>query len=89
MAYAYDMDRHEYEEVYGEHVGTCQIHGTVLDGCQICDDENSEPDWRSPCCGATPFRARGIDIDESTKPTPSGFCSHCLDNCTFEDARYD
>ena len=89
MAYEYDMDRHEYEEVYGEHVGTCRIHGTVLDGCQICDDENGEPDWRSQCCDAPPFRAKGIDIDESTKPTPSGFCSHCLDNCTFEDARYD
>ena len=85
----YDMDRREYEEYYGEHVGTCRIHGTVLDGCQICDDENGEPDWRSQCCDAPPFRARGIDIDESTKPTPSGFCSHCLDNCTFEDARYD
>ena len=83
------LDRREYEEYYGEHVGTCQIHGTVLDGCQICDDENGEPDWRSQCCDAPPFRARGIDIDESTKPTPSGFCSHCLDNCVFEDARYD
>ena len=82
------LDRREYEEYYGEHVGTCQIHGTVLDGCQICDDENSEPDWRSQCCDAPPFRTRGIDIDESSKP-PSGFCSHCLDNCTFEDARYD
>ena len=83
------LDRREYEEYYGEHVGTCKLHGTVLDGCQICDDENGEPDWRSQCCDAPPFRARGIDIDESTKPTPSGFCSHCLDNCTFEDARYD
>ena len=82
------LDRREYEEYYGEHVGTCQIHGTVLDGCQICDDENGEPDWRSQCCDAPPFRTRGIDIDESSKP-PSGFCSHCLDNCTFEDARYD
>ena len=68
----YDMDRREYEEYYGEHVGTCKIHGTVLDGCQICDDENGEPDWRSPCCGATPFRARGIDIDESSMP-PGGY----------------
>ena len=84
----YDMDRREYEEYYGEHVGTCKIHGTVLDGCQICDDENGEPDWRSPCCGATPFRSRGIDIDESSMP-PGGFCSHCLDLCVFEDARYD
>ena len=84
----YDMDRREYEEYYGEHVGTCKIHGTVLDGCQICDDENGEPDWRSPCCGATPFRSMGIDIDESGMP-PSGFCNHCLDLCVFEDARYD
>ena len=89
MAYEYDMDRHEYEEVYGEHVGTCKLHGTVLDGCQICDDENGEPDWRSQCCDAPPFYADGaIDIDESSKP-PSGFCRHCLDKCTFEDARYD
>ena len=82
------LDRREYEERYGEHVGTCKIHGTVLDGCAICDGD-SEPDWRSQCCDASPFYAEGaIDIDESSKP-PSGFCSHCLDNCTFEDARYD
>lgn len=85
------LDRREYEEYYGEHVGTCQIHGTVLDGCQICDDENSEPDWRSQCCDAPPYVAKGIDIDESTirYGGPSGFCSRCKDTTVFEDARYD
>ena len=83
------LDRREYEEYYGEHVGTCKLHGTVLDGCQICDDENGEPDWRSQCCDASPYYVEGaIDLDESSKP-PSGFCSHCLDNSTFEYARYD
>jgi len=83
----YDMDRKEYEEYYGEHVGTCKIHGTVLDGCAICDG-GGDPEWLSECCSASPFRARGIDIDESTNP-PAGFCGHCLDNCVFEDARFD
>ena len=86
----YDMDRHEYEEVYGEHVGTCKIHGTVLDGCEICDMENGEPDWRSQCCDASPYYVEGaIDLDYRTLPTPSGFCGHCLDTTLFEDARYD
>jgi len=87
----YDMDRREYEEYYGEHVGTCKVHGTVLDGCQICDDENGEPDWRSQCCDAPPYIAKGIDIDESTirYGGPSGFCSRCKDTTVFEDARYN
>ena len=84
------LDRREYEEYYGEHVGTCSIHGTVLDGCQICEDEEREPDWRSQCCDASPFYAEGIiDLDYSTLPTPSGFCGHCLDTTLFEDAHYD
>ena len=84
------MDRHEYEEVYGEHVGTCKIHGTVLDGCEICDMENGEPDWRSQCCDAPPYYVEGaVDLDYGTLPTPSGFCRHCKDTTLFEDARYD
>jgi hypothetical protein len=84
------LDRREYEEYYGEHVGTCSIHGTVLDGCQICEDEEREPDWRSQCCDASPFYAEGIiDLDYSTLPNPSGFCGHCLDTTLFEDAHYD
>lgn len=86
------LDRREYEERYGEHVGTCKIHGTVIDGCQICDMENGEPDWRSQCCDAPPFYVEGaIDLDESTirYGGPSGFCSRCKDTVIFEDARYD
>ena len=83
----YDMDRKEYEEYYGEHVGTCSIHGAVLEVCEICE---GEPDWRSQCCDAPPFYAEGyIDIDYSTSPTPSGFCNQCKDTTLFEDARYD
>ena len=84
------MDRREYEEYYGEHVGTCRIHGSVLGSCDACED--SEPDWRSQCCDASPLYIDGVvDIDESTIPYggPSGYCSHCHDNCIFEDARYD
>ena len=84
------MDRHEYEEVYGEHVGTCKIHGTVLDGCEICDMENGEPDWRSQCCDAPPYYVEGaVDLDYGTLPTPSAYCRHCKDTTLFEDARYD
>ena len=85
------LDRREDEDYYGEHVGTCKIHGTVLDGCQICDDEICEPDWRSQCCDAPPYVAKGIDIDESTirYGGPSGVCSRCKDTTVFEDARYD
>ena len=84
----YDMDKREYEEYYGVHVGTCKLHGTVVDSCEICDE--SEPDWRSQCCDTVPFYAEGIvDLDYSTLPTPSGFCSHCKDASLFEDARYD
>ena len=80
------MDRREYEEYYGEHIGTCRIHGSVLGSCDICE---GEPDWRSQCCDASPLYIDGaIDLDESTSP-PSGFCNHCHDNCVFEDARYD
>ena len=86
----YDMDRQEYEEYYGEHIGTCSKHGTVIESCQLCEDGEDEPDWRSQCCDASPFYGEGIiDIDYSTLPTPSGFCSHCHDNCLFEDAQYD
>lgn len=88
------MDRREYEERYGEHVGTCSIHGTVLGSCSACEqDEGCEgnPDWRSQCCDAPPFYADGYieDIDYSTLPTPSGFCRQCKDKTLFEDARYD
>jgi len=78
------IDRREYEERYGEHVGTCRIHGTVLGSCDICE---GEPEWLSECCDAPPY---GIEIDESTIPYggPSGFCNRCHDNCIFEDARY-
>ena len=81
---AYDMDRREYEEYYGEHVGTCKIHGTVLDGCTICD---GEPEWLSECCSASPIG----ELDESSIQYggPSGFCGQCKDNCIFEDARFD
>ena len=77
------MDRREYEERYGEHVGMCKIHGTVLGSCDICE---GEPEWRSECCNAFPIG----ELDESTTQYggPSGFCGHCHDNCIFEDARY-
>ena len=80
----YDMDRKEYEEYYGEHVGTCGIHGAVLEVCEICE---GEPEWRSECCNAFPIG----ELDESTIEYggPSGFCGQCKDNCIFEDARYD
>jgi hypothetical protein len=88
----YDMDRKEYEEYYGEHVGTCSIHGAVLDTCELCemsDDETllGEPEWRSECCSAYPIG----ELDESTIKYggPSGFCGHCKDNCIFEDVRND
>ena len=82
----YSMDRREYEERYGEHVGMCRIHGTVLGSCDICE---GEPEWISECCDAPPIEAGGIGIDESTIQYggPSGFCSRCHDNCIFEDAR--
>jgi len=78
------MDRREYEERYGEHVGMCKIHGTVLGSCDICEGES---EWLSECCDAFPL---GDILDESTIPYggPSGFCSRCHDNCIFEDARY-
>jgi len=78
------MDRREYEERYGEHVGMCKIHGAVLGSCDICE---GEPEWLSECCDAVPMEDM---LDESTLPYggPSGFCSRCHDNCIFEDARY-
>ena len=87
----YDMDRREYEEHYGEHVGTCPIHGTVIAGCEVCDYENIDyADWRSQCCDAPPYYVEGaVDLDYGTLPTPSGFCRHCKDTTLFEDARYD
>ena len=82
------MDRREYEERYGEHVGTCKIHGTVID--HFCEPCEGFPEWLSECCSAPPIEAGGIGIDESTIPYggPSGFCSRCHDNCIFNDARY-
>ena len=38
----YSMDRREYEEYYGEHVGTCKIHGTVLGSCSACEQDMEE-----------------------------------------------
>ena len=34
------IDKQEYEERYGEHVGYCRVHHiTVLDSCPYCDDD--------------------------------------------------
>ena len=36
------IDKEEYEERYGEHVGYCSVHHiTVLDTCQYCEDDNA------------------------------------------------
>ena len=52
------LDRREYEERYGEHVGMCKIHGTVLGSCEICEgdayDENcigSDDSENMDCAG--------------------------------------
>ena len=37
------IDKEEYEERYGEHVGYCTRHHiTVLDTCQACEDDTPE-----------------------------------------------
>ena len=36
------IDKEEYEERYGDHVGYCRVHHiTVLDSCPYCEDENA------------------------------------------------
>ena len=36
------IDKEEYEERYGEHVGYCSVHHMrVLDTCQACDADNA------------------------------------------------
>lgn len=41
----YSMDRKEYEEYYGEHVGTCKIHGSVLGSCSACEEVMDEDSY--------------------------------------------
>ena len=53
------LDRREYEERYGEHVGMCKIHGTVLGSCEICE---GEPEWLSECCSAPPIEIQTLPI---------------------------
>ena len=37
------IDKQEYEERYGEHVGYCRVHHIrVLDTCQECEDDAPE-----------------------------------------------
>jgi len=37
------IDKEEYEERYGEHVGYCRVHHiAVLDTCQLCEDDAPE-----------------------------------------------
>ena len=36
------MNRRDYEEYYGEHVGTCKIHGSVLGSCSACEEVMEE-----------------------------------------------
>ena len=36
------IDKEEYEERYGEHVGYCRVHHIrVLDTCQACEDDDA------------------------------------------------
>ena len=44
------MDRREYEERYGEQVGTCSIHKTIVvdSSCPQCEDDI---DWTCGECG--------------------------------------
>jgi len=47
------IDRDEYEERYGDHVGYCRVHHiTVLDSCQLCEDSILDSDT--------------IEVDEDT-----------------------
>jgi len=79
------MYRREYKEHYGEYIGRCIIHGTILGVCDICENEAIE--WVSQCCEAFPMG----ELDESTIKFggPSGFCSNCHDNCTFMDSNFN
>jgi hypothetical protein len=38
-----DMDRREYEDYYGVHVGYCRVHHQdVVDSCDDCDIEDKQ-----------------------------------------------
>ena len=80
----YMMDRREYEEHYGEHVGYCSVHKhDVLDSyCEDCGDDIPYEEYVSECCSAFPIG----ELDISTVPYggPSGFCGNCKDNTIFE-----
>ena len=47
------MYRREYKEHYGEYIGRCIIHGTILGVCDICENEAKE--WVRLCCEAFPL----------------------------------
>ena len=52
-------DKQEYEERYGEEVGTCNIHKVmVVDrSCDLCEDEIAEAEDRWICneCGEVKY----------------------------------
>jgi len=69
------MDRREYEERYGEEVGTCNIHkAQILDrSCPQCEDEEHECQFHSACCDSPP--AAGM--------YETGRCGRCGDPTEF------
>jgi len=44
------IDKQEYEERYGDHVGYCRVHHiTVLDTCQLCEDDEANVSKYEEC----------------------------------------
>ena len=52
------MDRDEYEERYGEEVGTCNIHKVMIvdRSCPQCEDE-----WVCPECGEVRYDDQRVE----------------------------
>ena len=81
--YDYGMDKKEYEENYGEHVGYCSVHGHDVLGyyCEDCGDDIPYEEWLSECCSA--LSVGEMDISTVDYGGPSGFCMRCGDNTIF------
>jgi hypothetical protein len=68
------MDRQEYEERYGEEVGTCSIHKvTVVD--RSCDQCYDEIDWT--CVECEEWRADDARVEAGMK---CGVCAYGSDS---------
>jgi len=67
------MDRREYEDRYGEEVGTCNIHkAQIVDrSCPQCEDEKLDD-------GLCEWEARAFTLD-------TGYCPQCEGTNLNED----